>query len=110
MRVKFEHKPVLVVSSVQTDESDGYTDSLQKLEKSVALCNDGDVGYAPFITEGYVSLIGSTEKVPIRILRDTGASESFILESVLPFSQETDTGKPGADSRYWIANIVCTPA
>ncbi len=92
MRVKFEHKPVLVVSSVQTDESDGYTDSLQKLEKSVALCNDGDVGYAPFITEGYVSLIGSTEKVPIRILRDTGASESFILESVLPFSQETDTG------------------
>ncbi len=24
--------------------------------------------------------------------RDTGASESFILESVLPFSQETDTG------------------
>ncbi len=92
MRVKFEHKPVLVVSSVQTDESDGYTDSSQKLEKSVALCNDGDVGYAPFITEGYVSLIGSTEKVPIRILRDTGASESFILESVLPFSQETDTG------------------
>ncbi len=92
MRVKSEHKPVLVVSSVQTDESDVPIDTLQKSEKSVAFCNDGDVGYAPFITEGYVSLLGSTDKVPIRILRDTGASESFILESVLPFSQETDMG------------------
>ncbi len=92
MRVKSEHKPVLVVSSVQTDESDVPIDTLQKSEKSVAFCNDGDVGYAPFITEGYVSLLGSTDKVPIRILRDTGSSESFILESVLPFSQETDTG------------------
>ncbi len=68
MHVKSEHKPVLVVSSVQTDEFDVYIDTLQKLEKSVALCNDGDVGYAPFITEGYVSLIGSTDKVPIKNL------------------------------------------
>ncbi len=49
MRVKSEHKPVLVVSSVQTDESDVPIDTLQKSEKSVAFCNDGDVGYAPFI-------------------------------------------------------------
>jgi len=28
----------------------------------------------------------------MKILRDTGAKDSFILASVLPFSQDTDTG------------------
>ncbi|KAG1926323.1 thy-1 membrane glycoprotein [Pimephales promelas] len=32
------------------------------LEKPVVLCSVGDEGYAPFITEGFVSLLGSTEK------------------------------------------------
>ncbi|XP_055788765.1 uncharacterized protein LOC129861392 [Salvelinus fontinalis] len=50
-------------------------------------------GYLPFITEGFVSILGSKELVPVKILRDTGASESFVLESVLPFSAETDSGK-----------------
>ena len=31
-------------------------------------------------------------QVPIKILRDTGALDSFILESVLPFSSRTDGG------------------
>ncbi|XP_043976856.1 uncharacterized protein LOC122833417 isoform X2 [Gambusia affinis] len=48
--------------------------------------------YAPFITNGFVSLSGSSNKVAVKILRDTGASESFILESVLPFSLLSDTG------------------
>ncbi|XP_055773354.1 uncharacterized protein LOC129851112 [Salvelinus fontinalis] len=43
--------------------------------------------------EGFVSILGSKELVPVKILRDTGASESFVLESVLPFSAETDSGK-----------------
>lgn len=42
--------------------------------------------YAPFVTDGFVSLPGGGENVPVKILRDTGASESFILESTLPFS------------------------
>lgn len=33
--------------------------------------------YAPFVTEGFVSLVGDLRRVPVRILRDTGASESF---------------------------------
>ncbi|KAL0147780.1 hypothetical protein M9458_056923, partial [Cirrhinus mrigala] len=49
--------------------------------------------YAPFISDGFVSLIGDTHKVPVKILRDTGASESFICASVLPFSPVSDTGK-----------------
>lgn len=51
-----------------------------------------DPGYLPFITEGFVSMLGSKNLVPVKILRDTGASESFVLESVLPFSAETDSG------------------
>lgn len=56
----------------------------------VSDCSSG--GYGPFITAGVVSLVGSQEKVPVSILRDTGASESFVLQSVLPFSDHSDTG------------------
>lgn len=38
-----------------------------------------------------MSLGGTDQKVPVKILRNTGASESFVLESVLPFSTVTDT-------------------
>lgn len=34
----------------------------------MVLCNDGDVGYAPFISDGHVSLLRSTGKVSIKIL------------------------------------------
>ncbi|XDV48156.1 hypothetical protein PO909_017622 [Leuciscus waleckii] len=40
----------------------------------------------------YCLNIGSDEKVPVKILRDTGASETFILESVLSFSESSSTG------------------
>ncbi len=48
--------------------------------------------YAPFIRDGFVSLVGSDVRVPIKILRDTGAYDSYIVDSVLPLSGETDTG------------------
>ncbi|XP_075934468.1 uncharacterized protein LOC142934010 [Anarhichas minor] len=48
--------------------------------------------FLPFITKGHVSLVGTDRKVPVTILRDTGAFDSFILASALPFSAETDTG------------------
>lgn len=41
-----------------------------------------DPDYLPFITEGFVSLLGSNDLVPVKILRDTGASKSIVLESV----------------------------
>lgn len=49
--------------------------------------------YAPFISDGFVSCVGDAHRVPVKILRDTGASESFICASVLPFSAVSDTGK-----------------
>ena len=44
------------------------------------------------MSEGVVSLVGSEEKVPVKILRDSGALDSFIVASVLPFSTDTATG------------------
>lgn len=40
-----------------------------------------------------MSLLDGIDKVPIRILRDTGSSESFILESILPFSAASSAEK-----------------
>ena len=49
--------------------------------------------FLPFVSEGFVSLDENVSPVPIRILRDTGASQSLLLESILPFSDETATGE-----------------
>ncbi|KAL2076889.1 hypothetical protein ACEWY4_027519 [Coilia grayii] len=49
--------------------------------------------FAPFIMDGSVALPEVPgERVHIKILRDTGASQSFLLRSVLPFSDKTNTG------------------
>ena len=45
--------------------------------------------YKPFISERVVSLVGdesSSQKV--KILRDTGATESLMLDSVLPLTED----------------------
>ena len=40
---------------------------------------------SPFITSAVMSLVGSDERVPIRLLWDMGVKHSFILRSVLLF-------------------------
>ncbi|XP_044000295.1 uncharacterized protein LOC122847010 [Gambusia affinis] len=47
--------------------------------------------FSPFISDGHVSIVGSDATVPVKILRDTGAFNSYIVSSVLPFSEETNT-------------------
>ena len=45
--------------------------------------------YKPFISEGVVSLVGdenSSQKV--KILRNTGATQSLMLDSVLPLTEK----------------------
>lgn len=39
-----------------------------------------------------MSFGGDGRKVPVKVLRDTGATDSFIRASVLPFSGKSDTG------------------
>ena len=43
---------------------------------------------------GLFSLTVPDIKVPLKILRDTGAKDEFILASVLPFSQDSFCTKP----------------
>ena len=52
-----------------------------------------DPCFEPFIFEGLVSLsVDSPDQRPVRILRDTGGSQSVILASVLPFSSKSSCG------------------
>ena len=49
--------------------------------------------YEPFLSDGFVSLNSdSAQSTPIKILRDTGASQSLILADTLPFSEKTYSG------------------
>ena len=48
--------------------------------------------YRHFLSDGFVSMVGSDIKVPVKILRDTAAYDTFIEASVLPFTNESDTG------------------
>ena len=48
--------------------------------------------YQPFISQGLVSLVGEENKAkPICVLRDTGTSQSLILEGILPLSDQSYT-------------------
>lgn len=48
-----------------------------------------DECFQPFVFEGHVWLTGRVEdQKAVKILRDTGASQSFILSNILPFSKE----------------------
>ena len=49
--------------------------------------------FEPFIHDGFVSPPGDlSTATPVKILRDTGASQSLLLASALPFSDESCTG------------------
>ena len=49
--------------------------------------------HEPFLSDGFVSLNSdSAQSTPVKILRDTGASQSLILADTLPFSEKTSPG------------------
>ena len=49
--------------------------------------------YEPFLSDGFVSLNSDyAQSTPIKILRDTGASQSLILAAILHFSEKTSSG------------------
>ena len=56
--------------------------------------SDSTMGiFEPFMLNGFVSLSGDNcPPTPIKILRDTGASQSLILADILPFSEKTSSG------------------
>lgn len=54
---------------------------------------DVDPHFSLFVSHGFASLTGEeTDRVPVTILRDTGAYHSLLLESVLPLSEQSSCG------------------
>lgn len=52
-----------------------------------------DPSYGPFIFKGLVSLTGDPkDQQEVRVLRDTGAAQSFLLTDVLPLSDQSSCG------------------
>ncbi len=79
-------KPVglLMTSSPQLE-------GLELLASQADMCEEQ--GYVPFMMDGFVSLVGNaSSRKPVRALRDTGAAQSFILEGILPLSDESSIG------------------
>ena len=55
--------------------------------------SDYKKNYKPFISEGVVSLVGDESRSQkVKILRDTGATQSLMLDSVLPLTENSCTG------------------
>ena len=49
--------------------------------------------FKPFISQGLISLVGEENRAkPIKILRDTGASQSLMREDVITLSPQSFTG------------------
>ena len=63
-------------------------DQLENVDSSDSLREE----FLPFVSKGYVSLNENSSPVPIRILRDTSASQSLLLQDTLCFGDETATG------------------
>ncbi len=52
-----------------------------------------DSSYEPFLMEGFISFTGEfTDQVQVKMLRDTGTTQSFVVAGVLPFSEQTSCG------------------
>ncbi len=77
---KFSVKPVVLAVTAS---------EVNNVQKNCLQCVST---FSPFVTDGFVRLVNSTEDVPVKILRDTGSSETFVLESILSFSNDSYTG------------------
>ncbi|XP_076030460.1 uncharacterized protein LOC143018764 [Oratosquilla oratoria] len=93
----FSNKTPTLVSNIKSDDSKS---SIQdKLPKKPVLSSnveppssDHDPCFKPFVSSGTISHSSSSQQYPISILRDTGAKQSLILNSVLQNLGESYTG------------------
>lgn len=70
------------VNLVQT----GNSPEVRSPPSRIPVTKEGLDGYASFLMRGFVSLCEQSPKVPVTILHDSGASQSMLLEGVLPLS------------------------
>uniref|UniRef100_A0A1A8BAH2 CCHC-type domain-containing protein n=2 Tax=Nothobranchius furzeri TaxID=105023 RepID=A0A1A8BAH2_NOTFU len=83
--------PILQAKNVRQEQPDNVEVFTCSAHVTVG---ERDVGscFKPFVFSGFVSLSADDRPVPIKILRDTGASHSLILSSALPFSGRSACG------------------
>ncbi|XP_076055262.1 uncharacterized protein LOC143033653 [Oratosquilla oratoria] len=93
----FSNKTPTLVSNIKSDDSkSSIQDTLPK--KPVLSSNveppssNHDPCFKPFVSSGTISHGSSSQQYPISILRDTGAKQSLILNSVLQNLGESYTG------------------
>ena len=48
--------------------------------------------YLQFVLDGSVSLMADGTSVPVKILHDTGATQSLLLQGVLSLTEQSSTG------------------
>uniref|UniRef100_A0A3P9C6A9 Gypsy retrotransposon integrase-like protein 1 n=1 Tax=Maylandia zebra TaxID=106582 RepID=A0A3P9C6A9_9CICH len=88
-------------NTVRKPKSVGFVRSMSaSTSPSNGVGSEGfDESYRPFVSEGFVSLNEKEEdRVPIMILRDTGAAQTLILKGILPFSDDSFCG---SDALVW---------
>lgn len=85
------HAPTMLASTVTA-------------QKPVPVVSAFDSDFEPFVADAFVSLVGSDNKVPIKLLRDTGANHSFIVESAL----RVRNGGFGYHAGYGIGHGIST--
>ena len=84
-------EPDLVITQRAPDTADSR-DETKVQGKLLTPGSTAEGCLSPFVLRGFVCLEGSKEKVPINVLRDTGATQSLILDSVLSFSDQSSAG------------------
>ena len=78
----------IIRNSIATSHDSTSESTIHGIDKTYVMKS-----FQPFIFDGCVSLADdSSTSTPIRILRDTGSSQSLILADTLPFSSSSYTG------------------
>ena len=84
-------KPQGFVSSVKPDDR---TPVVEEITDHFDPMFDVREEYRPFVSVGSVSLVDSISiSVPVKILRDTGATQTLMSKHTLPFGTSSATGK-----------------
>ena len=98
----------IIRDSIATSHDSTSESTIHGIDKTYVMKS-----FQPFIFDGCVSLADdSSTSTPIRILRDTGSSQSLMLAETSPFSSSSYTGAhvliQGVESDEYCASVLFT--
>ena len=104
---KHLHTPMYVPHTPPLEaETDNMVNIPHSVDNKVVKYTYDDVqrDFKPFLSNGYVSSVDGDNRTPIRILRDTGASRSLLLQEAVQLPDSSYTGDraiiQGVDMKY----------